>query len=146
MLTATRFCMHSFGFIALYLQAATYQPFHIGEVWSGYPFSVLTSIVFVMLSCLFIAALWSPEGKGLTSCLWCFLWCCYFPIWCPVTGVVLDCFDSWSLLSFFLPNDTERAYTPLCDDGFFSGNLKRCSLLFNLPQIQPANLLVHKRF
>ena len=24
-------------------------------------------LVFVMLSCLFIAALWSPEGKGLTS-------------------------------------------------------------------------------
>ena len=26
-------------------------------------------LVFVMLSCLFIAALWSPEGKGLTSWL-----------------------------------------------------------------------------
>ena len=29
-----------------------------------------------MLSCLFIAALWSPAGKGLTSwfsCMWCFL-------------------------------------------------------------------------
>ena len=25
--------------------------------------------VFAMLSLLFIAALWSPEGKGLTSCL-----------------------------------------------------------------------------
>ena len=29
----------------------------------------LTYFVFVMLSCLFIAALWSPEGKGLTSWL-----------------------------------------------------------------------------
>ena len=26
-------------------------------------------LVFVMLSCLFIAALWLPEGKGLTSWL-----------------------------------------------------------------------------
>ena len=26
-------------------------------------------LVFVMLSCLFIAALWSPAGKGLTSLL-----------------------------------------------------------------------------
>ena len=26
-------------------------------------------LVFAMLSCLFIAALWSPEGKGLTSWL-----------------------------------------------------------------------------
>ena len=32
--------------------------------------------VFVMLSCLFLAALWSPAGKGLSpwlSCVWCFL-------------------------------------------------------------------------
>ena len=31
--------------------------------------------VSVMLTCLFIAALWSPAGKGLTSwlsCVWCF--------------------------------------------------------------------------
>ena len=28
-------------------------------------------LVFVMLLRLFIAALWSPAGKGLTSCLWC---------------------------------------------------------------------------
>ena len=27
--------------------------------------------VFVMLSCLFIAALWSPAGKGLSSWLYC---------------------------------------------------------------------------
>ena len=26
-------------------------------------------LVFVMLSCLFIAVLWSPDGKGLTSWL-----------------------------------------------------------------------------
>ena len=32
--------------------------------------------VFVICSCLFIAALWSPAGKGLTSwlpCVWCFI-------------------------------------------------------------------------
>ena len=34
--------------------------------------------VCVMLSCLFIAALWSSAGKGLTSwlsCVWCFVFC-----------------------------------------------------------------------
>ena len=43
-------------------------------------------------------------GKGwpLGSCLWCLLWFCYFPIWYPGTGVVLDFIDSWSLLSFLL--------------------------------------------
>ena len=39
-----------------------------------------------MLSCLFIAALRSSAGKGLTSwlsCVWCFLCFCHFPMWCP---------------------------------------------------------------
>ena len=52
--------------------------------------------VFVLFSCLFIAALWSPAGKGLTlalalDVLLCF---CHFPMWCPGSGVVLDCIDS----------------------------------------------------
>ena len=44
------------------------------------------------------------KGKGwpLGSCLWCLLWFCYFPTWYPGTGSVLDCIDSWSLLSFLL--------------------------------------------
>ena len=50
-----------------------------------------------MLSRLFIAALWSPEGKGLTY------WCRVYDVYCdfgtspfgsPGTGVVLDCIDS----------------------------------------------------
>ena len=55
-------------------------------------------IVFVMLSRLLIAALWSPAGKGLNSWLsfvvlnW--LVVCYFPVWYPGSGVVLDCIDS----------------------------------------------------
>ena len=32
-------------------------------------FVCFVSFVFLMLSCLFIAALWSPAGKGLTSWL-----------------------------------------------------------------------------
>ena len=53
--------------------------------------------VFVLLSCLFIAALWSPAGKGLTSWLSCIcylLLCfCHFPMWCPGSDVVLDFID-----------------------------------------------------
>ena len=37
-----------------------------------------------MLSCLFIASLWSPAGKGLTSWL-------LFMMWCPGSGVVPEC-------------------------------------------------------
>ena len=52
--------------------------------------------VSAMLSCLFFAAVSSPAGKGLTSCLSC-MWCfcvCHFPIWCTGSGVGLDCIDS----------------------------------------------------
>ena len=36
------------------------------------PFCYLCfTFVFIILSCLFLAALWSPDGKGLTSCLSC---------------------------------------------------------------------------
>ena len=49
-----------------------------------------------MLSCLFNAALWSPEGKGPTS------WLLFVMLimslllshWYPGTGVVLDCINS----------------------------------------------------
>ena len=44
------------------------------------------------VSHLFIAALWSPDGKGLTS--WLLLVMlngfCPFSTWCPGSGVVLD--------------------------------------------------------
>ena len=52
--------------------------------------------VFLMLSRLFIATLWSPDGKGLTSwpLLVMFIAFCYFPMWYPGSGVVLDCIIS----------------------------------------------------
>ena len=80
----------------------------------GYPFQGGTyfvdqvsylCLVFVMLSRLFIAALWSLAGKGLTS--WLLLVMSNrdfvrFPMWYPGPGVVLDCIDSRSLPSFLL--------------------------------------------
>ena len=53
--------------------------------------------VFVILACLFIAALGPPVGKRLTlGSIVCdvFLCFCPFSMWCPVSGVVLDCIDS----------------------------------------------------
>ena len=46
-------------------------------------------------------------GKGwpLSSCCWCLLYFCYFPMWYPGSGMALDCIDSWSLSSFLLWND-----------------------------------------
>ena len=53
-------------------------------------------VVFITLSRLSIAALWLPAGKGLTSwLLLVVLSCsCYFPMWYPGSGVVLDFIDS----------------------------------------------------
>ena len=45
-------------------------------------------LVFVMLSFLFIAALWSPAGNGLLLCF------CHFPMWYSGSVVVFDCIDS----------------------------------------------------
>ena len=47
--------------------------------------------VFVILSCLFIVALWSPVGYLVCDVLLCFR---HFPMWCPGSGVVLDCIAS----------------------------------------------------
>ena len=45
-------------------------------------------------------------GKGwpLGYCCWCLLYFCYFPMWYPGSGVVLDCIVSWSLPPFLLWN------------------------------------------
>ena len=53
-------------------------------------------LVFLMLSRLFIAALLSPAWKGLTSWLLLvmFIVFCYFPMWYPRSGVVLECIVS----------------------------------------------------
>ena len=63
----------------------------------------------VMLSCLLFAALWSPDGKGMTSWLSpeydVFLCFCHFPMWRPGSGVVLDCLS----LPFFLTFITKRS-------------------------------------
>ena len=56
-------------------------------------------------SCLFIAALWPPAGKGLTSCLSCmrcFIVFCHFLIWYPKSDVVLGCINpDRCLLTYF---------------------------------------------
>ena len=68
------------------------------------PFCYLC-FVFVMLSCLFIAGLWSPDWKGLNpwlSFVWCFLMLLsLFYVVCPESGVVLYCINSRSLARKF---------------------------------------------
>ena len=47
------------------------------------------SLVFVMLSCLFVAALWSPAGKGLNSWLLIVMFNCVFVTFpCGILGQV----------------------------------------------------------
>ena len=53
-------------------------------------------LVFLKLPRLFMAALWSPAGKGLTSWLLLvmFIVFLFFHMWYPGSGVVLDCIVS----------------------------------------------------
>ena len=58
---------------------------------------------------LFICALWSPAGKGLTSWLSFVVYNCVFITFPLVhlyigSGVVLDCIDSWLLYPYLLWN------------------------------------------
>ena len=65
-----------------------------------------------MLSRLFIAALWSPAGKGLTFWLLFVVFNCIFVItmWYLRSGVELDCINSQSFSPFLL------SYTVAGDD------------------------------
>ena len=61
----------------------------------------------VMLSYLFLAALWSTAGNGssswlVLSCVMFFLCFCHFPILCTGSDGGFDCIDSWSLPSSLL--------------------------------------------
>ena len=57
-----------------------------------------------MLPRQFIAAVWSPAGKGLIYLLSlrCLIVFWHFPAWYPGSGVVLDCIDRLSLTPFLL--------------------------------------------
>ena len=63
-------------------------------LWIFYVF-VLTCVYYVC-ACLFIWALWSPAGKGLTSWLSFVVSSVSLSLshWYPGSGVVLDCIDS----------------------------------------------------
>ena len=57
----------------------------------GSVFYLCFMFIFVMLSFLFLAALWLPAEKGLTSWLSCvlyFLVLCHYLIWCSLPGMV----------------------------------------------------------
>ena len=68
-------------------------------------FMFLFCLVFAMFCArLFICALWSPAGKGLTSLLSFVVSSVSLSLshWYPGSGVVLDCIDSWSLQPYLL--------------------------------------------
>ena len=64
----------------------------------------LFCLVFAMFCArLFICALWSPAGKGLTSWLSFVVSSVSLSLshWYPGSGVVLDCIDSWSFQPYY---------------------------------------------
>ena len=71
-------------------------------LWIFYFYSVLCLLC--LCARLFICALWSPAGKGLTSGLSFVVSAVSLSLshWYPGSGVVLDCIDSWSLHPYLL--------------------------------------------
>ena len=65
---------------------------------------LFTFIIKAICARLFICALWSPAGKGLTSWLSFVVSSVSLSLshWYPGSGVVLDCIDSWSLNHYLL--------------------------------------------
>ena len=59
-------------------------------------FCVLCSHAFGSVHCCLVVTLWDFAFVGDVDCI-----LCYFPMWYPGSGVVLDCIVSWTL-SFFL--------------------------------------------
>ena len=80
----------------------------------------LFCFVFAMFcSRLFICALWSPAGKGLTSWLSFVVSSVSLSLshWYPGSGVVLDCIDSWSLHHYLLLIDSHHSF--LCCSPYY---------------------------
>ena len=93
-----------------------------------WPFQGGTSFVDLLCFCsvlcllclcahLFICALWSPAGKGLTSWLSSVVSAVSLSLshWYPGSGVVLDCIDSWSLHPYLLSTVFRFVYWVLKD-------------------------------
>ena len=93
---------------------------------------------------LFICALWSPAGKGLTSWLSFVVSSVSLSLshWYPGSGVVLDCIDSWSLHHYLLffhgRNQNDLIVTHIKERP-----LKRAVTLINIASIYIKEL--HKR-
>ena len=87
-----------------------YWPFQGGT--SFVDLLCLCSVLCLLCLCarLFICALWSPAGKGLTSWLSFVVSAVSLSLshWYPGSGVVLDCIDSWSLHPYLLSFRKEK--------------------------------------
>ena len=93
----------------------------------------LFCLVFAMFcACLFICALWSPAGKGLTSWLSFVVSSVSLSLshWYPGSGVVLDCINSWSLHQYLLLEKNVPYSMLSCLLPYFL-IMKKKSLVFN---------------
>ena len=104
--TMSHLSIKSFYLTEICLMYAYYV--HVREQWGYFfcgSFMFLFCLVFAMFCArLFICALWSPAGKGLTSWLSFVVSSVSLSLshWYPGSGVVLDCINSWSLQPYYL--------------------------------------------
>ena len=49
---------------------------------------------FLSVQCSLVITCWERANQLALLCVWCYVMCCRFPVWCPGSGMVLDCIDS----------------------------------------------------
>ena len=99
-----RRCIDKLGIlIHIRIKSEVGAVYHFTDASFVDPFCYLSFTFCIIMPCLFLAALWSPAGKGLASmlsCLWCFL--VFLLLFHVCLGKVWYLIVSWSLHSSLL--------------------------------------------
>ena len=116
-----------------------YWPFQGGILFVVFfMFHVCLSYAVVSVPRILLVTFW----KRLTSwfsCVLCFLCFCHFPKWCPGSGVVLDCIDSWpQSYKTWVHSQTQNKAQWLADCGHVSAISQSLRFILTMVECTPT--------
>ena len=123
-----------------------YWPFQGGTSFVDLLFFCSVLCLLCLCARLFICALWSPAGKGLTSWLSFVVSAVSLSLshWYPGSGVVLGCIDSWSLQPYLLcereasASSASALYSVGLVTALYTGKRERCCLVTPCESVSKA--------